>query len=94
MRRGYHGGDFDGGNWKKLLECAQNLVEPVEGTFGENLDLDYETLITNYGEKFAATQDYVESLNAEVHLRVSWKVHVIVCHLAENSYQVWDGSLF
>ena len=99
MRRGYHGGQFDGNNAKKILERLDDLEEScpsscaplvdllrsfkpiVSGCFGHVLDPNYHDLITSFKSQFLETQRYVESLDSNVHLNVTWKVHTLVVHL-------------
>ena len=101
IRRGYHGGQFDGNNCKKILDrlddlevkCPKSCLPLIEllrsfrpivsGCFGNELDDHYRDLITEFRSKFVKTKAYVESLNMNLHLNVTWKVHVIIVHLPQ-----------
>ena len=96
IQRGYHGGQFDGNNSKKILErvndlassCPANcrpLVELlrafhpiVSGCFGSSLDPCYHDLIKGFSLQFEAAQRYVEGMEGDVHMNVTWKIHILI----------------
>ena len=96
IQRGYHGGQFNGNNSKKILECVNNLASScpaicrplvellrafhpiVSGCFGSSLDPCYHDLIKGFSLQFEAAQRYVEGMDGDVHMNVTWKIHILI----------------
>lgn len=70
-------------NCRPLVELLQVFEPIVSGTFGHNLDPDFEMLIKDYVNKFLEVQRYCQSMEPPVKLNITWKVHVIAIHLPQ-----------
>ena len=101
MRRGYHGGGFDGNNSKKVLDRLESLEEQVplsclplvdllrsfrpivSGCFGSTLDPEYPRLFREFKDSFLKAQEHIQNVDADVSLRVSWKLHIAMIHMPQ-----------
>ena len=63
-----------------ILDCLFAFKEVKDKCFGWELKDGWKESIKTYNAMFLDLQHYAENV-LDVHLTVTWKIHVVVCHL-------------
>ncbi len=63
-----------------IVQCLKDFRSFKESCFGYSLEPEFEKNLCKLKNSFTASQELIESLSKKLHL--TWKVHIILCHVA------------
>ena len=67
-------------NLLPIISCIRAFAEVKSKSFGMEVSDDIEECVEEFKNSFLLIQNHVK-INFNYDLRVSWKVHILVCHL-------------
>jgi hypothetical protein len=66
-----------------IVNLLRAFKPVVEGTMGQDLVDDYEEKIRDYGHEFDNAKKYLLTLDSDIKLPTTWKIHAILYHLPQ-----------